>query len=63
MAALPGGEISISGSGFAGRNHSRPVVHFGQAESLPGGWGIMADDWIAAVYAALGLWIARWLGL
>jgi phosphatidylglycerophosphatase A len=34
-----------------------------QAESLPGGWGIMADDWIAAVYAALGLWIARWLGL
>ncbi|MGH9729567.1 MAG: phosphatidylglycerophosphatase A family protein [Candidatus Acidiferrales bacterium] len=34
-----------------------------QAESLPGGWGIMADDWIAAVYAALGIWIARGLGL
>jgi len=34
-----------------------------QAESLPGGWGIMADDWLAAVYAAAGLWIARWLGL
>jgi phosphatidylglycerophosphatase A len=34
-----------------------------QAESLPGGWGIMADDWIAAIYAALGLWIARYLGL
>jgi phosphatidylglycerophosphatase A len=34
-----------------------------QAEQLPGGWGIMADDWIAAVYAALGLWIARGLGL
>jgi phosphatidylglycerophosphatase A len=34
-----------------------------QAESLPSGWGIMADDWIAAVYAALGLWIARGFGL
>jgi phosphatidylglycerophosphatase A len=34
-----------------------------QAESLPGGWGIMADDWIAGAYAALGLWIARAAGL
>ncbi|MFY9531719.1 MAG: phosphatidylglycerophosphatase A [Candidatus Acidiferrales bacterium] len=34
-----------------------------QAESLPGGWGIMADDWVAGVYAALGLWLARALGL
>jgi phosphatidylglycerophosphatase A len=34
-----------------------------QAESLPGGWGIMTDDWVAGVYAALGLWIARMLGL
>jgi len=34
-----------------------------QAEALPGGWGIMADDWIAGIYAALGLWIARSLGL
>ncbi|HVA94871.1 MAG TPA: phosphatidylglycerophosphatase A [Candidatus Dormibacteraeota bacterium] len=34
-----------------------------QAESLPGGLGIMADDWIAGVYAALGLLIARTLGL
>jgi phosphatidylglycerophosphatase A len=34
-----------------------------QAESLPGGWGIMADDWIAGVYAAIGLWIARAAGL
>jgi len=34
-----------------------------QAESLPGGWGIMADDWIAAVYAALGIWLARGIGL
>jgi phosphatidylglycerophosphatase A len=34
-----------------------------QAEGLPGGWGIMADDWIAAIYAAMGLWIARALGL
>jgi phosphatidylglycerophosphatase A len=29
------------------------------AESLRGGWGIMADDWVAAVYSAAGLWIAR----
>lgn len=34
-----------------------------QAEMLPGGWGIMADDWVAAIYAALGLWLARALGL
>ncbi len=34
-----------------------------QAEKLPGGWGIMADDWAAAVYAGLGLWLARVLGL
>jgi phosphatidylglycerophosphatase A len=34
-----------------------------QAESLPGGLGIMADDWIAGIYAALGLWAARALGL
>jgi len=30
-----------------------------QAESLPGGWGIMCDDWVAGIYAALGLWLAR----
>jgi phosphatidylglycerophosphatase A len=34
-----------------------------QAESLPGGLGIMADDWIAGIYAALGLWIAQAVGL
>ena len=34
-----------------------------QAESLPGGWGIMTDDWVAGVYAAVGLWIARAAGL
>jgi phosphatidylglycerophosphatase A len=34
-----------------------------QAESLPGGLGIMADDWIAGIYAALGLWIARAIGI
>ena len=34
-----------------------------QAESLSGGWGIMADDWVAGVYAAIGIWIARAVGL
>jgi len=34
-----------------------------QAESLPGGLGIMADDWAAGIYAALGLWAARAMGL
>ena len=34
-----------------------------QAEALPGGWGIMTDDWIAGIYAGLGLWVARALGL
>jgi phosphatidylglycerophosphatase A len=33
-----------------------------QAESFPGGWGIMADDWIAGIYAALVLWAARAAG-
>ena len=27
-----------------------------QAESLHGGWGIMADDWVAGIYAGLVLW-------
>lgn len=31
-AALPGGEVSIKGSGFAARNHTRPQVQFGPAE-------------------------------
>ncbi|HTV58126.1 MAG TPA: phosphatidylglycerophosphatase A [Verrucomicrobiae bacterium] len=34
-----------------------------QAESLPGGWGIMADDWIAGVYSALVLLVLRRLGM
>jgi phosphatidylglycerophosphatase A len=34
-----------------------------KAESLPGGWGIMADDWVAGIYAAIGLWLARVGGL
>jgi len=33
------------------------------AESFPGGVGIMADDWVAGVYAALALALARQLGL
>jgi phosphatidylglycerophosphatase A len=34
-----------------------------QAESLPGGLGIMADDWIAGAFAALVLWFAQHFGL
>ena len=34
-----------------------------QAESFPGGWGIMTDDWIAGIYAAIGLWLTRAAGL
>jgi phosphatidylglycerophosphatase A len=34
-----------------------------QAESLPAGWGIMADDWVAGIYAAIVLWLARIAGL
>jgi phosphatidylglycerophosphatase A len=33
-----------------------------RAELLPGGLGIMADDWVAGTYAALGLWLIRALG-
>lgn len=35
------------------------------AEKWPGGWGIMADDWLAGIYAGLILWLVhylRWLG-
>jgi phosphatidylglycerophosphatase A len=34
-----------------------------RAEALPGGWGIMADDWVAGLYAAACLWLARGIGL
>jgi phosphatidylglycerophosphatase A len=34
-----------------------------RAEFLPGGLGIMADDWVAGGYAALGLWLLRALRL
>ena len=30
-------------------------------ESLKGGWGIMADDLVAGVYAALGVALIRWI--
>jgi outer membrane protein assembly factor BamB len=33
LAAIPGGEIAIYGSGFASRTGARPVVHFGEAEA------------------------------
>jgi sugar lactone lactonase YvrE len=32
-AAIPGGEITIHGSGFASRQGNRPVVRFGEAEA------------------------------
>jgi streptogramin lyase len=32
-AAIPGGEISIYGSGFGSRTGARPMVHFGEAEA------------------------------
>jgi len=35
----------------------------GQLERLPGGWGIMADDWMAGIYAAILLRIALHFGL
>jgi phosphatidylglycerophosphatase A len=34
-----------------------------QAETLPSGLGIMADDWVAGLYAGIGLWLARCAGL
>ena len=32
-----------------------PIRHL---EKLPGGWGIMADDWLAGIYAAILLRLA-----
>jgi phosphatidylglycerophosphatase A len=34
-----------------------------QLERLPGGLGIMADDWAAAAWVAVCLVVARWLGM
>jgi phosphatidylglycerophosphatase A len=34
-----------------------------QAEAWPGGWGIMADDWFAGLYAALVLALGRVWGI
>ena len=44
-AALPGGEISIKGTGFGVRNHARPEVQFGSAE---GGVMMAADNFLIA---------------
>jgi len=33
-----------------------------QAEKWRHGWGIMADDWFAGLYAALILWLVKWAG-
>jgi phosphatidylglycerophosphatase A len=32
-----------------------------QLERLPDGLGVMADDWAAAAYACLALWLLAWL--
>ena len=34
-----------------------------QFERLPGGWGVMADDWVAGVYSCLSLHVLFRLGL
>lgn len=44
-AALPGGEISIQGSGFAVRNHARPKVQFG---STDGTLVVAGDNFLVA---------------
>jgi hypothetical protein len=44
-AALPGGEISIKGSGFGVHNHTRPQVKFGPAE---GSLVLAAEDFLIA---------------
>jgi sugar lactone lactonase YvrE len=44
-AALPGGEISIKGTGFGVRNHTRPQVQFGSVE---GSLVMAADNFLVA---------------
>ena len=44
-AALPGGEVSIKGSGFDGRNHTRPQVQFGPVE---GSLVVAGEDFLIA---------------
>lgn len=34
-----------------------------QLQSLPGGWGVMADDLMAGVYAQLALRLLVWIGV
>jgi sugar lactone lactonase YvrE len=44
-AAIPGGEVTIRGSGFTQRNGSRPTVTFG---SSPGSLLLSSDDYLIA---------------
>ena len=44
-AALPGGELTIRGSGFGTRNHARPLVEFGGAE---GSLVLAGDNFLVA---------------
>jgi sugar lactone lactonase YvrE len=44
-AALPGGEVSVKGTGFGGRNHIRPMVQFGTME---GSLVAAADNFLIA---------------
>lgn len=34
-----------------------------RAERLPGGWGVMADDWLAGMYAAMLIWALQLAGM
>jgi len=44
-AAIPGGEVSVRGSGFESRNNTRPVVRFGDAE---GSLLVWAENFLVA---------------
>ena len=44
-AAIPGGDITIYGSGFESRNNTRPIVRFGETE---GSLVVSAEDFIIA---------------
>jgi len=44
-AAIPGGDVVIRGSGFAMRNHARPVVRFGEVE---GNLLLAGEDYLIA---------------
>jgi phosphatidylglycerophosphatase A len=70
LAAVPRGHVGVAGwkywlLGFILFRLFDTLKPFpaGRSEQWPGGWGVVADDCWAGVYAFAGVRLAVWLGL